>query len=84
MVDMNEFARLCMGFAGKDLPIKHIPGPMGVRGRNSDNTLIKQKLHWAPSVSIKTGVFKTYLWIKEQVGEAGSGTLNITLLYCTV
>ena len=41
MIDMNDFARLVMSFAGKDLPIKNIPGPMGVRGRNSDNTMIK-------------------------------------------
>jgi GDP-D-mannose 3',5'-epimerase len=44
MIDMNDFAKLCMSFEGKDLPIKHIPGPQGVRGRNSDNTMIKQKL----------------------------------------
>jgi hypothetical protein len=41
MVDMNEFAKLAMSFAGKDLPLKHIPGPEGVRGRNSDNTMIR-------------------------------------------
>ena len=43
MVDMNEFAHLCMSFENKNLPLKHIPGPQGVRGRNSDNTLIKEK-----------------------------------------
>mmetsp|Transcript_9811 Transcript_9811/g.9907 ORF Transcript_9811/g.9907 Transcript_9811/m.9907 type:complete len:375 (-) Transcript_9811:127-1251(-) len=67
MVDMNEFAKIAMGFAGKDLPIKHIPGPMGVRGRNSDNTMIKARLNWAPSISIRTGLKKTYDWIKAQV-----------------
>ena len=69
MVDMNDFARLCMSFAGKNLPIKNIPGPVGVRGRNSDNTLIKEKLGWAPSITIKDGVKKTYEWIKSQVQE---------------
>lgn len=69
MVDMNDFARLCMSFANKNLPIKNIPGPMGVRGRNSDNTLIKEKLGWAPSISIKDGVKKTYEWIKSQIEE---------------
>lgn len=67
MIDMNEFAHLAMSFADKNLPIKHIPGPQGVRGRNSDNTLIKEKLQWAPSILIKDGLRKTYEWIKEQV-----------------
>lgn len=67
MLNMNEFARLAMSFAGKDLPIKHIPGPLGVRGRNSDNTMIKEKLGWAPSISIKDGLKVTYEWIAEQV-----------------
>jgi GDP-D-mannose 3', 5'-epimerase len=74
MVNMIEFAKLAMSFAGKDLPIKHIPGPMGVRGRNSDNTMIKAKLGWAPSISIKDGLKVTYEWIKQQVdAEVASG-----------
>ena len=67
MVDMNEFAHIAMSFAGKNLPIKHIPGPMGVRGRNSDNTMIKDRLGWAPSIPIRTGLKVTYDWINEQV-----------------
>jgi GDP-D-mannose 3',5'-epimerase len=67
MVDMNEFARIAMSFAGKDLPIKNIPGPMGVRGRNSDNTMIKDRLGWAPSISIRSGLKVTYDWIDAQV-----------------
>lgn len=67
MVDMNEFAHIAMSFAGKDLPIKHIPGPEGVRGRNSDNTMIKAKLGWAPSTPIRVGLLRTYNWILEQV-----------------
>jgi GDP-D-mannose 3',5'-epimerase len=67
MVDMNQFARLAMSFEGKDLPIKHIPGPEGVRGRNSDNTMIKAKLGWAPSISLHDGIKATHAWIKEQV-----------------
>lgn len=64
---MNEFAGIAMDFEGKKLPIKHIPGPEGVRGRNSDNTLINEKLGWAPSVSIREGLRKTYFWIKSRV-----------------
>jgi GDP-D-mannose 3',5'-epimerase len=67
MVDMNEFAHIAMGFAGKDLPIKHIPGPMGVRGRNSDNTMITDRLGWAPSIPIRTGLKITYDWIAGEV-----------------
>lgn len=77
MIDMNEFAKLAMSFEGKSLPIKHIPGPQGVRGRNSDNTLIKQKLGWAPSISIKDGLKVTHAWIKEQIEkETAAGTTN--------
>lgn len=72
---MNEFAAIAMSFEGKDLPIRHIPGPEGVRGRNSDNTLIKEKLLWAPSIAIAEGLRKTYFWIKDQVEmEKAAGT----------
>jgi len=67
MIDMNDFAKLTMGFSGKDLPLKHIPGPEGVRGRNSDNTMIKEKLGWAPSISLHDGIKQTHAWIKQQV-----------------
>ena len=67
MVDMNEFAALAMSFENKTLPLKHIPGPMGVRGRNSDNTMIKDRLGWAPSITLKDGMYKTHQWIKEQI-----------------
>ena len=67
MIDMNNFAHLAMSFEGKSLPIKNIPGPEGVRGRNSDNTMIKEKLGWAPSISLHDGIKATHAWIKEQV-----------------
>ena len=74
MVDMNEFAEIAMSFENKKLPIKHIPGPMGVRGRNSDNTMIKDRLGWAPSISIRDGLKKTHAWIKAQIEkEAAKG-----------
>jgi GDP-D-mannose 3',5'-epimerase len=77
MVDMNEFAKIAMSFEGKDLPIKHIPGPQGVRGRNSDNTLIKAKLGWAPSITIRDGLSRTHAWIKSQIeSERASGLAN--------
>lgn len=52
MVSMNEMMETIKTFDGKTLPIKHIPGPEGVRGRNSDNALILEKLGWEPTVSV--------------------------------
>jgi GDP-D-mannose 3',5'-epimerase len=66
MVSINHLARMAMQVAGKDLTIKHITGPIGVRGRNSDNTLIFQKLGWKPSQPLYDGIEKTYNWIKSQ------------------
>jgi GDP-D-mannose 3',5'-epimerase len=72
MVTINRLAEIAMEAAGKKLSIKHIPGPLGVRGRNSDNHLIKQKLGWAPSQPLKIGMEKTYKWISEQVEKSKS------------
>jgi len=67
MVTINQLAEMIMEIAGKRLKIKHIPGPLGVRGRNSDNRLIREKLGWAPNYPLRKGLEKTYAWIKEQV-----------------
>jgi GDP-D-mannose 3',5'-epimerase len=67
MITMNNFAKLAMSFDGKNLPIRHVKGPEGVRGRNSDNTLIKKHLNWEPTVPLAVGVKKTHAWIKEMV-----------------
>ena len=70
MVSMNELQALALGFAGKtSLPIKHIPGPEGVRGRNSNNNLIKEKLGYAPSVKLADGLKVTFEWISEKIAE---------------
>ena len=66
MVTINQLATMIMDIAGKKLSIKHIPGPLGVRGRNSDNRLIREKLGWAPSRPLREGLEKTYHWIEEQ------------------
>ena len=58
---------MAMEIAGKKLHLEHIPGPLGVRGRNSDNKLIKKTLGWAPSHSLCEGMEKTYAWIEKQV-----------------
>ena len=67
MVTINRLAEIVMEAAGKKLSIRHIDGPLGVRGRNSDNKLIKEKLGWAPTETLKDGIAKTYAWISEQV-----------------
>jgi nucleoside-diphosphate-sugar epimerase len=67
MVTINQLARIAMQVAGKQLRIKHVPGPLGVRGRNSDNRLIKQQLGWAPSEPLRDGIKKTFDWIAAQV-----------------
>jgi len=67
MVTINHMAEMIMQIAGKRLTTQHIPGPTGVRGRNSDNRLIRAELGWAPSMSLKQGLEKTYPWIASQV-----------------
>ena len=73
MVSMNEFAEIALSFRGESLPINHIPGPEGVRGRNSNNVMILDKLGWEPTIAIKDGLRKTYDWIKTQVEKDESG-----------
>lgn len=69
MVSMNQMADIVLGFEDKKVPIRHIPGPEGVRGRNSDNTLIREVLGWAPSTSLADGLKRVYFWIKTQIEE---------------
>jgi nucleoside-diphosphate-sugar epimerase len=70
MVTINQLAETAMSIAGKKLRIKHVKGPTGVRGRNSDNRLIRQKIGWEPSKKLRDGLEKTYWWIHEQVKKA--------------
>jgi nucleoside-diphosphate-sugar epimerase len=67
MVTINQLAEMAMDIAQKKLSIRHIPGPLGVRGRNSDNHRIREKLSWSPSHPLREGLAKTYNWIAEQV-----------------
>jgi len=72
MVSINDLARMIIDIAGKRLAVEHIAGPLGVRGRNSDNALIKEKLGWAPAEPLKQGLATTYPWIAEQVKRRGA------------
>jgi GDP-D-mannose 3',5'-epimerase len=67
MISINDFAKMVIGISGKSISIKNIKGPTGVRGRNSDNALIKEKLNWAPTQPLKIGVQETYDWIVSQI-----------------
>ena len=67
MVSINQLVDMVCDIAGKRLVKKHIPGPLGVRGRNSDNRLIEEMLGWRPSATLYSGLEKTYAWIEQQV-----------------
>ena len=86
MVTINKLGEMIMKIGGKELNIEHIPGPLGVRGRNSDNRLIQERLDWQPSAALEDGLGETYPWILEQVSarnsidsDSGSGDSNPSL-----
>ena len=67
MVTINQLVDIACSVEGKVLRKIHIPGPLGVRGRNSQNDIIREKLNWDYSMTLKEGIEKTYLWIKDQI-----------------
>jgi len=67
LISINDLVAMVCEIAGKNLNINHIPGPQGVRGRNSNNNLIKEKLNWSPKQDLRSDIEKTYHWIEEQV-----------------
>lgn len=67
MVSINQLAQMIMDIAGKKLTVKHVPGPLGVRGRNSDNRMMEEKLGWKPSEPLKNGLKESYRWIEKMV-----------------
>jgi GDP-D-mannose 3', 5'-epimerase len=73
MVTIDELADLVANVAGIKLRKKHIDGPQGVRGRNSDNTRLREVLHWQPEVSLEEGLSRTYHWIEAQVRQSRGG-----------
>lgn len=70
MVTIDELAHMIMQIAGKRLRLRHVPGPLGVRGRTSDNRLIREKLGWSPRQPLEKGIRITYQWIAQQVANA--------------
>lgn len=67
MISINGLARMVIDISGKDIRITNVPGPEGVRGRNSDNRLIAEMLGWAPEQPLNEGIYRTYAWIAQQV-----------------
>ena len=68
MVTIDELAQIVIDISGKtDLALAHVDGPQGVRGRNSDNTLLREVLGWEPTIDLRAGLTPTYRWIEKQV-----------------
>lgn len=67
MISINELADIVAGIAGIEISKKHVDGPQGVRGRNSDNTMLREVLGWEPQLSLEDGLAITYRWIEDQV-----------------
>jgi len=75
MVTINRLADMIAEIAGKTIIRKNIPGPLGVRGRNSENSLIRERLGWSPSQPLRSGLEKTYTWVERQFfANAKTGT----------
>ena len=70
LISINDLVEMVAEIANKDISIKHIDGPQGVRGRNSNNDLIREKLNWVPTQDLRAGLIKTYNWIEQQVKES--------------
>ncbi len=77
MVSINQLADMIGEIAGYDVGKKHISGPEGVRGRNSDNTLLREVLGWEPQISLEDGLAKTYAWIEQNVEQSLSLTAKV-------
>lgn len=64
LISINDFAKMIINISEKQIGIKNIDGPTGVRGRCSDNRLVEEKLNWTPKIDLKTGIEKLYQWVK--------------------
>jgi GDP-D-mannose 3',5'-epimerase len=79
MVSINQLADMIADIAGVTIRKRHVPGPQGVRGRNSDNTMLKAVLGWTPNITLEDGLSRTYQWIEQQVrGQLSANQPEIT------
>jgi GDP-D-mannose 3',5'-epimerase len=82
MVSIDELAYIVIGVSGKpDLRLEHVEGPQGVRGRNSDNSKLREILGWEPQISLEDGLVPTYRWIEEQVARSAAKAVEPSLLF---
>jgi len=79
LVTINELAHMVAAVAGIKIALKHVPGPQGVRGRNSDNTRLREVLKWEPRISLEQGLKHTYQWIDRQVRAAERRGASVSL-----
>jgi GDP-D-mannose 3', 5'-epimerase len=70
LISINELADLVAGAAGITVKKRHVPGPQGVRGRNSDNSRLRDVLGWEPEISLEDGIARTYAWVEPQVAQS--------------
>lgn len=79
LISMQDMARLVLSFDGKQaVPIRNIPGPVGVRGRSSDNTFVQHLLGWAPRIALADGLRTTYEWIKTQIEQQRAAGVDVS------
>jgi GDP-D-mannose 3',5'-epimerase len=79
MISMNDMATLVMEIAGNKLPVRHIPGPEGVRGRNSNNDFIREKLGWAPSISLRDGLTRLSKWMRAEIDKERAAGVDVSI-----
>ena len=75
LVTINQLADIVAAIAGIGVTRRHVSGPQGVRGRNSDNTRLREALGWEPKISLEEGLSQTYRWIEEQVRETSKAAI---------
>ena len=76
MVTINQLADMVAEISGVQISKKHVDGPQGVRGRNSDNTRLRQVLGWEPEISLEDGLARTYVWIEDQVRQSKAASVG--------
>lgn len=81
LVTINELADIIAAIAGIEIVKRHVAGPQGVRGRNSDNTRLRQVLRWEPEISLEEGLRKTYAWIEQQVADKIAGQQESKIIF---
>ncbi len=73
LISVNELVAVIAQIAGVDVNLRHVQGPQGVRGRNSDNARLRKVLGWTPEISLEDGLRETYCWIEQQIRQSRAG-----------